>query len=223
MQHIINNVTILYPRLNQPYHWDSTGGKEGKGQTVPCKWDTPEAKYETRFIMEKDEASKLAKLCQQAYKNAIEDSRNRNWPKEIMAYPSATVKEGDKFYQGISEAELQGWTRLRAQFGGEKTKLPKQVDAKRNTFPDDFQLTSGSKANIAVTIYPYSGGNGSGVALRFRAVQVTHLATPEEWAAMTNREVQSPFDVVDGYTTDDTFVSAPAPVEDLLEDDEIPF
>ena len=66
-----------------------------------------------------------------------------------------------------------------------------------------------------MTVVPYNTGTESGVSLRIRAVQVTELAA-EQVAA-------DPFSVVDGYTTDSTFVSAPAPVEDLLEDDEIPF
>ena len=203
MQHIINNVSILYPRLNQPYRFDSAENK-----SVACKWDEDGAGYETNFIMDKDEAVTLGRICKEAWKNA--SALNNNWPNEPKKMPAKTVKAED------GSTEYHGKCRIRAKYGSDQTQLPKQVDAKRNPFPSDFRLTTGSKANIAVTIVPYNTGTESGVSLRIRAVQVTELAQEQ----VSNND---PFSVVDGYTTDDTFVSAPAPVEDLLEDDEIPF
>jgi hypothetical protein len=203
MQHIINNVSVLYPRLNQPYRFDS-----GENKSVPCQWDDEGACYETSFVMEKDEAVTLGRICKEAYKNAASMGKGK-WPAEPQRLPAKTVKADD------GTTEYHGKCRIKAKYGSDKTQQPKQVDAKRNPFPSDFRLTSGSKANIAVTVVPYNTGTESGVSLRIRAVQVTELAA-EQVAA-------DPFSVVDGYTTDSTFVSAPAPVEDLLEDDEIPF
>jgi len=213
MQHIINNVSILYPRLNQPYRFDQKGFKDpitGKlsGMTVPCKWDEEGAGYETNFIMDKDEAVTLGRICKEAWKNAV--ALNDNWPNKPEKMPAKIVKAED------GSTEYHGKCRIKAKYGSDQTQQPKQVDAKRNPFPSDFRLTTGSKANIAVTIVPYNTGTESGVSLRIRAVQVTELAQEQ----VSNND---PFSVVDGYTTDDTFVSAPAPVEDLLEDDEIPF
>lgn len=203
MQHIINNVSILYPRLNQPYRFDSAENK-----SVACKWDEEGASYETSFIMDKDEAVTLGRICKEAWKNA--SALNNNWPNEPKKMPAKTVKAED------GSTEYHGKCRIRAKYGSDQTQLPKQVDAKRNPFPSDFRLTTGSKANISVTVVPFfMGAENNGVSLRIRAVQVLDLAPA--------KEPSDPFSVVDGYTTDDTFVSAPAPVEDLLEDDEIPF
>lgn len=203
MQHIINNVSILYPRLNQPYRFDSAENK-----SVACKWDEDGAGYETNFIMDKDEAVTLGRICKEAWKNA--SALNNNWPNEPKKMPAKTVKAED------GSTEYHGKCRIRAKYGSDQTQLPKQVDAKRNPFPSDFRLTTGSKANISVTVVPFfMGAENNGVSLRIRAVQVLDLAPA--------KEPSDPFSVVDGYTTDDTFVSAPAPVEDLLEDDEIPF
>jgi hypothetical protein len=203
MQHIINNVSILYPRLNQPYRFDSAENK-----SVACKWDEDGAGYETNFIMDKDEAVTLGRICKEAWKNA--SALNNNWPNEPKKMPAKTVKAED------GSTEYHGKCRIKAKYGSDQTQLPKQVDAKRNPFPSDFRLTTGSKANISVTVVPFfMGAENNGVSLRIRAVQVLNLAPP--------KESSDPFSVVDGYTTDDTFVSAPAPVEDLLEDDEIPF
>ena len=203
MQHILNNVSILYPRLNQPYRFDSA-----EKRSVPCKWDEEGAGYETNFIMDKDEAVTLGRICKEAWKNA--SALNNNWPNEPTKMPAKTVKAED------GSTEYHGKCRIRAKYGSDQTQLPKQVDAKRNPFPSDFRLTTGSKANISVTVVPFfMGADNNGVSLRIRAVQVLDLAPA--------KEPSDPFSVVDGYTTDDTFVSAPAPVEDLLEDDEIPF
>jgi hypothetical protein len=203
MQHIINNVSILYPRLNQPYRFDSAENK-----SVACKWDEDGAGYETNFIMDKDEAVTLGRICKEAWKNA--SALNNNWPNEPKKMPAKTVKAED------GSTEYHGKCRIKAKYGSDQTQLPKQVDAKRNPFPSDFRLTTGSKANISVTVVPFfMGAENNGVSLRIRAVQVLNLAPP--------KESSDPFSVVDGYTTDDTFVSAPTPVEDLLEDDEIPF
>ena len=206
MQHIINNVSILYPRLNQPYRFDSAENK-----SVACKWDEEGASYETSFIMEKDEAVTLGRICKEAYKNAVSLDNKRKWPSEPQRLPAKTLKNDD------GSTEYHGKCRIKAKYGSDQTQLPKQVDAKRNPFPSDFRLTTGSKANISVTVVPFfMSKDNNGVSLRIRAVQVTELAQEQ----VSNND---PFSVVDGYTTDDTFVSAPAPVEDLLEDDEIPF
>jgi len=204
MQHILNNVSILYPRLNQPYRFDSAENK-----SVACKWDEDGAGYETNFIMDKDEAVTLGRICKEAWKNAV--ALNNNWPNKPEKMPAKIVKAED------GSTEYHGKCRIKAKYGSDQTQQPKQVDAKRNPFPSDFRLTTGSKANISVTVVPFfMSKDNNGVSLRIRAVQVTELAQEQ----VSNND---PFSVVDGYTTDDTFVSAPAPVEDLLEDDEIPF
>ena len=94
MQHIINNVSILYPRLNQPYRFDSAENK-----SVACKWDEEGASYETSFIMEKDEAVTLGRICKEAYKNAVSLDNKRKWPSEPQRLPAKTT-------QGMMMAQL---------------------------------------------------------------------------------------------------------------------
>ena len=48
MSYIIESVEILYPRINQPYKFDSAAGENGK--SVPCDPFDDGAKYETKFM-----------------------------------------------------------------------------------------------------------------------------------------------------------------------------
>ena len=49
-------VRALYPRLNGPYHFDA-----GANKSMPCSYDTPEAKYECNFIINADQAKDIIK------------------------------------------------------------------------------------------------------------------------------------------------------------------
>ena len=94
---------------------------------------------------------------------------------------------------------------LKGAYSGEKTLKPMQYDAKTQKLPDDFQLTNNSVVNIAVVGVPYSASIGAGVSLRLRAVQVIELA---------ERQSVSPFDVVDGFDSNESnpfAQSAPTP------------
>ena len=213
MQHIISNVSILYPRLNQPYRFVKPPRAEElglKGKSEPCDHDEQGAGYETNFIMNKDEAVSLGHLCKEAYANAVAMDTKGKWPEKPKYMPAKSVKQEDGSIQYV------GKCRINAKYGREKVNPPKHVDAKRNVLGPDFRLTTGSRANIAVTIKPfYMHEENYGVSLRIRSLQVLELA-PE-------KESNDPFEVHDGYTTDDEFASKPATkVEDIL-DDEIPF
>ena len=205
MQHIINNVSVLYPRLNQPYRFDN-----GERRSVPCNWDADSASYDTSFIMDKEEALNLSRVCKEAYNNAVAMDTKNKWPEKPKRMPAKTVKQEDGSVQYIGKCKIN------SKYGPDKVNPPKQVDAKRNKLPEDFRLTTGSKANIAVTVVPYNTGvENYGVSLRIRAIQVLELAA--------EKVSNDPFEVQDGYTTDDPFASKPADkVEDIL-DDEIPF
>ena len=205
MQHIISNCSILYPRLNQPYRFDN-----GERRSVSCNWDADGAAYDTSFIMDKEEAVNLRRICMEAYNNAVAMDTKNNWPKEPKRLPAKSEKSDDGSTQFIGKCTLK------AKYGSDKTRPPSQVDAKRNKLPEDFRLTTGSKANIAVTVVPYNTGvENYGVSLRIRAIQVLELAA--------EKVSNDPFEVQDGYTTNDPFASKPADkVEDIL-DDEIPF
>ena len=205
MQHIISNCSILYPRLNQPYRFD-----KGANHSVPCDHDESGAAYDTSFIMSKDEAVSLGHLCKEAYANAVAMDTTDKWPEKPKKMPAKSVKQED------GSIQYEGKCRINAKYGRDKVNPPKQVDAKRNVLGPDFRLTTGSRANIAVTIKPfYMHEENYGVSLRIRSVQVLELA-PEKVS-------NDPFEVQDGYTTDDPFASKPVDkIEDVLSD-EIPF
>ena len=176
MSYIIENVEILYPRINQPYRYDASAGENGK--SVPCDAFEDGAKYETKFSMDKDKAKALYGQMDEAYQKA----REKNWPDKI-AFPFDKQEDGS----------FTGKAVLKAAYGKEATNPPKQFDAKSKELPEDFQLTTGSTANVAVTFYPYNMRE-AGVSVRLRAVQVIKYLP---------MEAASPFSVVaDGFELD---------------------
>lgn len=170
MSHLINNVEILYPRINQCYRFDNTENK-----SVPCDPFEDGAKYETKFRMDKDQAKSLYKAMATAYA----ERREKSWP-EKLEMPFEQDDEG-KF---VGKAVLKG------AYGKDATAKPKQYDAKSKELPADFKLTTGSVGNIAVVFVPYNMRD-NGVSLRLKAVQVTRYQEPQSAA--------SPFGVVDGF------------------------
>tara|TARA_R110000744_G_C19286098_1_gene554139 strand:+ start:29 stop:760 length:732 start_codon:yes stop_codon:yes gene_type:complete len=174
MSYIIENVEILYPRINQPYRFDQTAGEKGK--SVPCDAFDEGAKYETKFRMDKDQAKALYGQMDEAY----QESREKNWPKKI-GFPFDKQEDGSFVGKAV----------LKAAYGKDATNPPKQFDAKSKELPEDFKLTTGSTANVAVTFYPYNMASGAGVSVRLRAVQVIKYLP---------MEAASPFGVVaDGF------------------------
>ena len=227
MQHMITNVTARYPRIDKPYKFDPSEGDFGK--TVPCSKDDNGAAYSMSFVMEKADASALKKLCLDAYANASKMAK-RPWPAEPKRLPIAAVPVKDTNGNPTSEVEFVGKTNIKAKYPSGYVDVPRQYDAKRNLLPKDFQLTTGSRVNVAVVIVPYyQSPENYGVTLRLNAVQVLEYREPEQ----TN-----PFgDVEGGFVSnapaqnDDPFGlpplqdSKPAPKPSVTPDfdDEIPF
>jgi|TARA_R110000868_G_scaffold164806_2_gene397722 hypothetical protein len=176
MSYIIENVEILYPRINQPYRYDASAGENGK--SVPCDAFEEGAKYETKFRMDKDQAKALYGQMNEAYQK----SKEKNWPEKI-----------DFPFEKQEDGLFVGKAVLKAAYGKDATNPPKQFDAKSKELPDDFKLTTGSTANVAVTFYPYNMRE-AGVSVRLRAVQVIKYLP---------MEAASPFGVVaDGFELD---------------------
>ena len=166
----INNVEAMYPRMDKPYHFDST-----KQKSMPCDAFDDGASYSMSFNMTKEQAADL-------YKNMVvawNEGKDSNWPEKI-----------DMPFKKLDDGRFQGKTRLAAAYGQNATRKPSQYDAKSVKLDDDFQLTSGSTVNINVELVPYKMSN-SGVSLRLRAVQVVLLAEMAE---------ANPFGEVDGYS-----------------------
>jgi len=175
MSYIIPNVEILYPRINQPYRFDSSAGEKGK--SVPCDPFDDGAKYETKFRMTSEQAKTLYGHMATAYQGAKE----KGWPDKL---PNPFEKE--------DEGTFVGKAVLKAAYGKDATEPPKQFDAKSKELPEDFKLTTGSIGNVAVTFYPYKMAE-AGVSIRLRAVQVIKYVP---------MEAASPFSAVDGFEHD---------------------
>ena len=180
-------------------------------EVVKCDPMDDGAAYETQFIMGEEEAKQLHQLCMEAWKNA------RAMDKEKVARKAKPIA----LQKDEETGEIIGKAKPKGAYGSDKTQPPKQVDAKRNTLPSDFMLTTGSRINLAVTVVPYNTGSVNGVTLRLRSVQVIELA---------ESEASDPFSEVDGYViggASDDFAgvqnNTASNAPDALEDDEIPW
>lgn len=179
----IENVEALWPRIDQPYHFNEKANK-----SMPCGARDQGAEYSIEFRMDKDVAQKLHKEMSASYTQNRQDS----WAAKLEI---PFVKEDDGRYKHKSN--------IKGQYKGRLTQVL-QVDSKGNRLPSDFKLTTGSKANIYVEFVPYKMGANCGVSLRLKAVQVVKYY---EYSAPIE------FDIVEGgYTMDgedDTLVIPP--------------
>jgi hypothetical protein len=226
MQHMITNAVARYPRIDKPYKFDPNEGDFGK--TVPCSKDDQGAQYEMSFVLDKAGASDLKRVCLDAYANAAKMAK-RPWPEQPKRLPIKAQPIKDMNGNETGEMEFVGKTNIKAKYPSGYVDTPPQYDAQRNKLPADFQLTTGSKVNVAVVVVPYyQSPENYGVTLRLRAVQVLEYKEPE---------AANPFDAIDGGfvsggVADDPFglppvksAPAPQPSNTALDDlnDEIPF
>ena len=179
----IENVEALWPRIDQPYHFNEKANK-----SMPCGARDQGAEYSIEFRMDKDVAQKLHKEMSASYTQ----NRQDNWTAKLEI---PFVKEDDGRYKHKSN--------IKGQYKGRLTQVL-QVDSKGNRLPSDFKLTTGSTVNLYIEFNPYKMGNRCGVNLRLKAVQVVKYY---EYSAPIE------FDIVDGgYTMDvedDTLVIPP--------------
>ena len=71
MEHIIENVEILWPKVDRTYRFDN---KEKR--SVPCTPTEAGAEYRTDFLMDSSTAKGLYKLMLTSYQEARDD----DWP-----------------------------------------------------------------------------------------------------------------------------------------------
>ena len=173
--YMLNNVEALYPKLDQPYHFDRQGGKNKQGASVPCLATAQGATYQVNFKMTSAQAKDLFTAMSEAYDESKEDS----WPALTMPF----TKTDDKMFVGKAK--------LPASFDGRPTNPPKHYDANNTPLDSEFQLTSGSTVNVFVELVSYNGSMGNGVSLRLRAIQVIKY---KEYSAA------SPFETQEGFT-----------------------
>lgn len=206
-EHIIKNVLAHYPRINQPYKWSDQQNK-----SVPCDAMEDGASYDLGFKMSLEQAKELDALMKKAWeaRKKADDSFPQN--KLKMSFK----KQDDGTYVGSAK--------IKAQYSGKKTGIPKQFDVKNNKLEPDFELTHGSLVNIAVNFAPFKQ-NGGGVSLRLRGAMIKKLeprmeASPfdaEEDGFTIGEESGSPFtveDSVDEFEEATTTASEPDPFDD---------
>ena len=191
----IFGVRALYPRLNQPYHFDA-----GANKSMPCSYDTPEAKYECSFIINEDQAKDVIKNSIEAFKMAAKP----NWlpwaPKSIADVFSADPESDNFILKSVKKTY------------GEDGNAPKQFLADGSLAPDGFMLTTGSICHAVLTLAPWNYAGRSGVTFRLKAVKVVQLA-------------DAPI-ATDPFANDDKaiLIEAASKVDELgLPNEEIPF
>ena len=171
--YVIKNVEALWPKLDRTYHFDQKAN-----QSMPCDAMAPNAEYSIELKMDSETAKELYIAMVKSYKA----NKKPDWP-DTPANPMIKHDDGTRTVKCT----------LKGQYNGEKTRKPLQFDSKNNPMDADFQLTTGSKINIAITFYPYKYmQNEPSVALRIKQIQVIELA---------ERTMRSLFDTVDGGYT----------------------
>jgi len=173
--YILKNVKARYPRIDQPYRFDSKAG--AKGKSVPCEAEEDGACYELGFVMSKDQAKDLYNAMNAAYKEAKDSS----WPDKLEL---PFTKLGD---------ELVGKAKLKANYNKQPTARPALFDSQNVSLPEDFLLTAGSTISVAVELIPYNMAT-TGVSLRLRGVQVIDYIP---------YKAPSPFELESGFTAVD--------------------
>jgi|TARA_R110002126_G_scaffold1588_2_gene9361 hypothetical protein len=203
---MINNVEALYPRLDQPYHFQQGGGKNGQGGTAPCESTAQGAEYTTSFKMTGAQAKELFKAMASAYAESKQDA----WPDLEMPFK----KSEDGFFIGKAK--------IPAAFSGKTVEPPRHFDSSNERLDDAFQLTSGSTINLFVELIPYSASMGSGVSLRIRAVQVIKY---KEFIAASPFEAQEGFTKSNGASKEDgldsVFDAVEEPKKETKEEPEV--
>lgn len=170
--YVIKNVEAIWPKLDRTYHFDKKVNK-----SMPCDPMAPNAEYSIELKMDSETARNLYIAMVKSYTANKKD----NWP-DNPANPMTKHDDGTRTVKCT----------LKGQYNGEITRKPLQFDSKNNPMDADFQLTTGSIVNIAVTFYAYKYlANDPSVSLRIKQLQVVRLA---------ERTVRSMFDKVeDGY------------------------
>jgi len=169
-QYIIKNVEALWPKINRTYHFDSN-----EGRSVPCEPKDTNAEYSIQFRMNEATAKELYSEMSRVY----QANKKEKWADKLNR---TFVKDDDGMYTHKST--------LKGAYKNEVTKKPLQVDAKGNSLPDEFLLTTGSTVNVAVQFVPYDMGGKQNVSLRLKAVQVIKYVPMED---------KNPFEATDGF------------------------
>ena len=191
--------TVLYPKINVPYWFDKTKPNPNKpeqpGLSVPVEKTDKKGGYECDLIISDADAKELAKLMHQAFKESAKVS-GKTWAISVpksdgsgMTEQVAVTKLSQIFDKDENDEGIDRWIVKMRQpcYGDPKTK-PIQVDKNGVPYPDDFELTTGSKAFVNVLLDPYyiESSGGTGVGVRPKGFFITHLAEKVERKEPTN-------------------------------------
>ena len=208
-EHKLYGVRALYPRLNQPYHFDATANK-----SMPCSYDTPEAKYECSFIINADQAKDVIKNSIETFKIAAKPNWQPWAPKSIEEVFNADPESDNFILKSVKKTY------------GEDGKAPIQWLADSSLAPSGFMLTTGSICHAVLTLAPWNYAGKAGVQFRLKGIMVTELA---DAPTMDNPFVDDPNANVDGSIDAELdslmndLAGKQAPTPDAPFADDIPF
>jgi hypothetical protein len=220
MQHLLNNVTFMRPRMNQPYRWDSMFKNDdgNMGKYVACSADDDKAHWSISFEMDKAAATEFWNVAKAHF-------QNRN-PKEKFAAIHS--------YRDLEDGLIQFTAKRNCKTKkGEFTEPPKMVDHNLEKLTDRA-IWSGSKGDVNVTMLPTHNPSKKewGISLMLTSVQVIEArygggddldgfkkATPPDNPMAVQDNPDNPYGLPD--LPEQPAPSKPAITDDL--DDEIPF
>tara|TARA_R110001599_G_scaffold146262_10_gene329285 strand:+ start:720 stop:1478 length:759 start_codon:yes stop_codon:yes gene_type:complete len=200
VKHVLKNVEARYPKLNQPYRYDTEATRKGggKGQTVPCSADAPNARWELGIRMD----AEAAQSFMQAYAQAWQQS-----PYSGESMPDPTVLQGEaKTPQIKNEGDgffvIQRIHKNCKSAAGKLQSAPIQVGRDAKPVAEDFELTTGSTINLEMVFYPHKISGRLGVSFWINAMQLVELAERQPVGAFTaldepEEQAGSPFAALD--------------------------
>lgn len=196
---VIKDVTFHWPRLDQPYRYNSA-----EKRTEACSAGAPNAGYSIAFDMPTDEAKKLHGELKKHYQAA--KARNPKLPEFTSLF-------------GMKRDDETGTVRFTAKKramsnDGKVNKPPRVVDGALKDL-EDKAIWSGSKGSLRLLAFPTTDPDGKGgISLLLDVVQVTD-------AQYGSDGIEDDFDVVaPAARSMDDLANAPAQEANVPEDAE---
>ena len=189
--------TILYPKINVPYWFKkdavNPNNPDKPGLSIAVDKTDKRGGYECNLIISNEDAKELANLMKQAFAESPK-VKDMVWAISVPKNDGSGMTEQVKvstlshiMTKDENDEGIERWIIKMRQpcYGDPKTK-PIQVDKNGVPYPDDFELTTGSKAFVNVLLDPYSFSGGTGVGIRPKGFFITHLAPKMERKETTN-------------------------------------
>ena len=211
---MLKDFEFIYPKFDQIYRYDHTFKKDdgNTGKSVPAKADEQDANWSTKFIMSKEEGTKFWNLCEAHHKERA---------------PKKKFKTVHGFKQ-LEDDRLEFGAKRKAKTAKGKHEAPPLVISGDRTPLENLAISSGSRGNLKVTIFPSLNPSSGehGITVRLIAIQVTDAVYGGGGDDMAGFDSIAPAPTPD---EDDPFglppsneAAKPAPSNNDLDDD-IPF